>query len=274
MILRGSREIEERINQADRLWLFLDYDGTLAEFAPTPEHVHRQPEVVALLTSLAQHPDVRVAVISGRGLGQIEELVPVPQAILAGTYGVQLRLPGGKRVDRASYDEVRPVLEAIKARWEGLIADRDGFFLEDKGWALAIHAKLAAEGEARSVLDAARKMMPGAEEARVSDAFRVLDGHKFLEIGPALAHKGKTVAYLLERHPWRGALPIYVGDDDKDAEAFSVIQARGGIAVRVGEAPCAAPCAGTADATLPSPADVRRWLAGLPGQLKAHPAGT
>ena len=268
-MLRGSREIEERISRADRLWLFLDYDGTLAEFAPTPEHVDQQPEVVSLLTALAQHPDMRVAVISGRGLGQIEELVPVPQAILAGTYGVQLRLPGGERVDRASYDEVRPVLEAIKARWEGLVDDRDSFFLEDKGWALAIHAKLAADGEARPVLAAARGMMLGAEEARISDAFRVLDGHKFLEIGPALAHKGKTVAYLLERHPW-DALPIYVGDDDKDEEAFPVIQARGGIAVRV----CAAPFGTAADATLPSPTEVRRWLAGLPTRMKAHPAGT
>jgi trehalose 6-phosphate phosphatase len=258
VILRGSQEIERRINEADRLWLFLDYDGTLAEFAPTPEHVNQQSEVVSLLASLAQHPDVRVAVISGRRLGQIEELVPVPQAILAGTYGVQLRLPGGKRVDRASYDEVRPVLEAIKSRWEGLIGDRDGFFLEDKGWALAIHAKLAADGEAQTVLDAARGMIT-AEDGTVSDAFRVLDGHKFLEIGPAVAHKGKTVEYLLERYPWPGALPLYVGDDDKDEEAFGVMQARDGIAIRV----CDESCETQANGRLGSPEEVRKWLATL-----------
>jgi len=53
-----------------------------------------------------------------------------------------------------------------------------------------------------------------------------LGGHKFLEIGPTLAHKGRTVDYLLDRYPWPGALPIYLGDDDKDEKAFGVI-ARG-----------------------------------------------
>jgi trehalose 6-phosphate phosphatase len=64
------------------------------------------------------------------------------------------------------------------------------------------------------------------------------------------------VAYLLERYPWPGALPLYVGDDDKDEEAFGVIQARGGVAIRV----CSEPCDTRADGHLESPLDVRRWL--------------
>ena len=270
MTLCASQEVERHIREAQRLWLFLDYDGTLADFAPTPDYVQQQSEVVALLNALTRHPDVRVTVISGRRLGQIEQLVPVPQAMLAGTYGVELRLPGGQRVDRASYDEVRPLLEAIKPRWKGLIGDREGFFLEDKGWALAIHAKLAAQDEAEMVLGAARRAAsPGMGEATVHDAFRVLDGSKFLEIAPVLAHKGKTVAYLLDRYPW-DALPLYVGDDDKDEEAFPVIQSRGGIAVRV----CEGPCATKADGRVRSPDEVRRWLAGLPRHVAAHQAGT
>jgi trehalose-phosphatase len=84
----------------------------------------------------------------------------------------------------------------------------------------------------------------------------VLGGHKFLEIGPALAHKGRTVAYLIDRYPWPDALPLYVGDDDKDEEAFEVIQARGGVAIKV----CESPCQTRADGRLESPRDVRRWL--------------
>jgi trehalose-phosphatase len=260
---QASQEVERRIGEAERLWLFLDYDGTLADFAPTPEHVKPQAEVVSLVADLAGLRAVRVAVISGRRLSHVEQLVPVPQVVLAGTYGVELRLPGGERVDRVSYDEVRPVLEAIKPRWERLIGDRDGFFLEDKGWALAIHAKLAADDEAEEVLDEGRRTAAiGVGKVTNSDVFRVLGGHKFLEIGPALAHKGKTVEYLLERYPWN-ALPLYVGDDDKDEEAFGVIHARGGIAVRV----CEEPCETQADGRLDSPKEVREWLARLPGQL-------
>jgi trehalose 6-phosphate phosphatase len=223
--------------------------------------VNPQPEVVALITELAENPALRVAVVSGRRLSQVEELVPVEGVLLAGTYGVELQLPDGERVDRVAYDEIRPVLEEIKPRWEQLIADRDGFFLEDKGWALAIHARFAADDEAERVLDEARRMATAlAGEGKHPGLFRILGGHKFLEIGPALAHKGKTVDYLLERYPWLDALPVYVGDDDKDEEAFSVIHAHGGIAIKV----CEPPCGTEADAHLPSPADVRRWLATLP----------
>jgi trehalose 6-phosphate phosphatase len=249
-------EVRTRIQAAERLRLFLDYDGTLADFAPTPEHVSPEPRVIALLTRLVERPSIRVAVISGRRLGHVEKLLPVPGLLLAGTYGVELRLPDGERVDLVSYQRVRPLLEEVKVRWERLLAGRDGFFLEDKGWALAIHARYAAGAEAEEVLDSARGMIG---QAASSDLFRVLGGHKFLEVGPALAHKGRTVAYLLNRYPWSGALPLYIGDDDKDEEAFGIIQARDGIAIRV----CEEHCATRADGRLTSPQHVRRWLRDL-----------
>jgi trehalose 6-phosphate phosphatase len=253
-------EVRSRIETAERLQLFLDYDGTLADFAPTPAHVEPDPVVIALLARMVEGPRIRVAVISGRRLGHVLELLPVPGLLLAGTYGVELRLPDGERVNRVAHDEIRPVLEKVKPRWERLIADRHGFFLEDKGWALAIHARYAPTGEAERVLDTARGMVG---EWASSELFRLLGGHRFLEIGPALAHKGRTVAYLLQGFGWQGALPLYIGDDDKDEEAFGVIQAHGGIAIRV----CGGPCETVADGRLQSPDEVRRWLTGLPGQL-------
>ena len=224
-----------------------------------------------LITELAEHPAIRVAVISGRRLSHVEELVPVEGILLAGTYGVELRLPDGERVDRVAYDEIRPVLGQIKPRWAQLIAGRDGFFLEDKGWALAIHGKFAAEDEAEEVMDEARSIATTvAWDGTHPDLFCILGGHKFLEIGPALAHKGKTVDYLLEWYPWPDALPLYVGDDDKDEEAFGVIHAHGGLAIKV----CEQPCDTAADARLPSPTDVRRWLATLPERFKDIEAST
>ena len=60
--------VARQLAHAERLWLFLDYDGTLADFAPTPEHVDPDPQLVDLLSRLAQHPGLRVAVVSGRRL--------------------------------------------------------------------------------------------------------------------------------------------------------------------------------------------------------------
>jgi trehalose-phosphatase len=248
--------IEERLAGADRRWLFLDYDGTLAEFAPTPEHVNPDPELVDLLSRLEEQPHTRVAVVSGRRLSHVQELVPVPGILLAGTYGIELQTPEGERIDRLDYEDIRPTLEALKPRWADLLTGRDGFFLEDKGWALALHARFAQDEEVGPVLAAARRMAAQVAEDARPHLFRLLGGHRFLEIGPRLAHKGRTVEYLLERYPWPGALPLYLGDDDKDEEAFGVIGARGGIAILVAPAERETKAA----FRLKSPQAARRWL--------------
>jgi len=252
--------IAEQIAQTARVWLFLDYDGTLADFAPTPDHVDTRPEIVELVTQLAGHPRIRVAVVSGRRLSHVEELVPVPGALLAGTYGVELRTTEGDRINRVDEKTIRPVLDRIKTRWTELMEERHGFFLEDKGWALALHARFADGAEAEGVLNDARRV---AVELATPDSFRVLGGHRFLEVGPKLAHKGKTVAYLLDRYPWPDALPIYLGDDDKDEEAFRVVKERGGITILV----AARPRETKADHCLESPQAARQWLEALPAHL-------
>jgi trehalose-phosphatase len=245
--------VNKRLAQANRLWLFLDYDGTLADFAPTPEHVDLDLEVIDVLTRLVQRRDIRVAVVSGRQLGQIRLLLPVPGVLLAGTYGIELQTPGGRRIERISSNIIRPVLDDLKPRWERLIAGREGFFLEDKYWALALHARFADDDQANIVLENARRM---ANDAASLGPFRLLGGHKFLEIGPRLANKGQTVAYLLDHYSWPGAMPLYLGDDDKDEEAFGVIKARGGIAILVAKEPRNS----QADCRLESPQAVRHWL--------------
>jgi trehalose-phosphatase len=251
-----AAEIQKRLGRAPRLWLFLDYDGTLADFAPTPEEIVPDPDLEDLLARLAQEPRIRPAIISGRRLSHVQKLVPVPGILLAGTYGIELQTPEGERIDRLPFQEIRPTLAHLKPRWVELLAGREGFFLEDKGWALALHARFADGKETDHVLSRARRSALEAMEERAPGLFRLLGGHKFLEIGPRLAHKGRTVDYLLEQYPWPGALPLYLGDDDKDEEAFGVIKARGGIAVVVASEPRET----QADLRLPTPLAARHWL--------------
>ncbi|HLF28477.1 MAG TPA: trehalose-phosphatase [Anaerolineae bacterium] len=249
-------QVLQRLIQAERRWLFLDYDGTLDEFAPTPDHVLPNPEVIELVTRLSRCPHTRVVVLSGRRLGHVLSLLPVPGVLLAGAYGIELHLPDGERLARATYDAVRPALENLKPRWAQLIAGRQGFSLEDKIWALALHARFAEAREAEAVLSVARA---AATEALSAGPFRLLGGHRFLEVGPKLAHKGETVRYIFERYPWPGALSVYVGDDDKDEEAFEVIKAHGGIPILAASEPRAT----HADCRLESPQRVREWLSVL-----------
>lgn len=249
---------------ADRVWLFLDYDGTLAELAPTPEHVSPDQDVVDLVTGLAGHPAVRVAVISGRRLSHVEKLVPVPGAFLAGTYGVELRMPDGRRVNRANLGVLRPALDQLKLCWQQLVGRHPSFFLEDKGWALALHGRYADHSEAETVLAEARQMAVRAIQDAPAALYRLLGGQKFLEVGPAVAHKGRTVDYILEECPWPGALLVYMGDDDKDEEAFEVIKTRGGIAVLVARDPRET----RAEYRLETPRAARDFLRALSGHLE------
>ncbi len=253
-------QVAAQVLRADRLWLFLDYDGTLADFAPTPDQVVPNPEVIDLLRRWSQLMHVWLAVISGRQLSHVQRLIPVSGLVLAGTYGIELQLPDGMVIHRAEYATVRPVLERLKVQWQALVAGQNGFFIEDKGWALALHARFAEEAAADRVLAAARS---AALEDVTSDRFRLLDGQRFFEVGPALAHKGRTVEYLLDRLAWPDRLALYLGDDDKDEEAFEVIQAQRGLAVLI----AAEPHATRANARLPSPRAARQWLAELAVRL-------
>ncbi len=161
------------------------------------------------------------------------------------------------------YDTIRPTLEKIKPQWKGLISARAGFFLEDKGWSLAIHAKDAQEDETETVLTQAQEV---AEDAVEIELFRFLGGHKFLEIGPKIANKGKAVKYIIEEYPWSDALYLYIGDDDKDEEAFGIIHDHGGIAIVVATKNRDS----QADCRLESPQQVRQWLETLPTKMNQN----
>lgn len=257
MKIQGSKKVLQQIQDAAKFRLFLDYDGTLAEFATTPDEIHPDPELINLLWKLQEDRRFRIAVISGRRLSHIRTLVPIPGILLAGTYGIEVLDPFGERIDRVECEAIRPTLERIKPRWQELIQDHPEFYLEDKGWSLALHAKFVdqeiAEGtlyQARMVIDQA-DLLPGI--------FRIFGGHKFLEIAPKLANKGLAVQYLISRYPSNGALLIYIGDDDKDEEAFEVINQNEGIPIKVGSTYSDS----NAQLGLESPHMVRQFLASL-----------
>lgn len=252
-MLYGPQAESQRIYQAKCLWLFLDYDGTLADFAPTPDDIFPDAEIIHLITKLNEDPQVKVAVVSGRRLDHLRALLPISGLILAGTYGIEILLPDGKVHHPLGYKKVRPWLEAIKPQWEKLIAGLQDFYLEDKGWSLALHARFADDREANQILSKAKELTVDQIDLKL---FRILGGHKFLEISPIAANKGKTIQYLLDLYPAGECLPIYLGDDDKDEEAFRMIKQSGGVAIYVSQEPRES----YADLRISAPPAVIKWL--------------
>lgn len=243
------------------VWLFSDYDGTLAEFVPNPDVVVPRQEVVDLVSSLTKNPHCKVAIISGRRLSHTHALLPIPGLILAGTYGVELETPDGEIHHPEGYNRLRPALDRIKTYWEGAIAGKNGFYLEDKGFAIALHAKFATDTDAQIVLSSAEKW---AKEDGKPDNLMILDGHRFLEVAPRSADKGKTVRHILESYPIKRALPIYLGDDDKDESGFEAVNEAGGMSILVAEEPRET----QAHYRLENPRQVRFWLSDLDSKLR------
>jgi trehalose 6-phosphate phosphatase len=250
LVLAG---ILRHLGAAGRVVLFLDYDGTLVPIAPTPAEARPDGALLALLADLARAPALDTILISGRPLAWLRAALPVPGLTLAGTYGVEIQRRGNTLVRGADRTQIRPILEQVKAKWERLTNGHRGFLLEDKGLALALHARWAEPAEAGAVLEAARA---AAQAMLPAGGFRILGGDRFLEVAPTAAHKGHTVDWLLHQINDPSALPVYFGDDDKDEEAFDVIRRRGGIPIGVG---ARFPLEQALE-RLPSPEAVRGWL--------------
>ena len=251
MILPANNLIPQLKNK--RVDLYLDYDGTLAIFAPTPDDVLSDNDVIGLISQLADSPNVRVSILSGRRLGHIRKLIPLSNILLAGTYGVEILTPDGKEIHQIEYDSIRPTLDSLKPRWQRLIEGKTGFYLEDKGWALAIHARKAEENERLQVLELAEKMLT---REILGEHLQKIHSYRFLEIGPNNADKGHALRYLFDNFHWEDSIPIYIGDDDKDEDAFQVINEHGGFSILVSTEPRQT----KASHILNSPIEVHRWL--------------
>lgn len=242
---------------AERVWLFLDYDGTLIDFERTPDIIRPDPDLADLLTGLTMRRGLRIAVVSGRRLADLRTLLPIKDIWLAGTYGAEWLTPSGALINRLEKDKIRPVLDTIKIEWEKVIAESTGFYLEDKGLSLALHARYAKKSAADAKLTVARQLI---EQFYNPNLLCILGGNKFLEVAPLIANKSLAVKYILETNPWPYTTLIYIGDDDKDEVAFQTIANLGGIGIVVSkknkqhtQASC----------RLESPRQVREWLNSL-----------
>jgi trehalose-phosphatase len=261
--LKSEDELNQWVLEAERLWLFLDYDGTLKEFTRTPDILKPDPKLIGLLRGLAQKEKIQIAIITGRRLQDIRTLLPIEGVFIAATYGLELQTPEGESIQREDYAVIRPYLEQLKPLWRSLINDHKGFFLEDKGWALALHARFAPASEARRILSTAESLV---NPDLLGTTYQLTDQNKFLEISSLKANKAETVSFLLNHFLSPHTKILYMGDDHNDSQAFEVIHSFGGIAIAVAHIFGRVQARG-ADFVLKSSKAARRWLKNLDSNL-------
>jgi trehalose 6-phosphate phosphatase len=227
--------------------LFLDVDGTLVDFAPTPDAVRVDTSLLRLLDALFNRLDGAVALISGRPLASIDALFAPLVLPAAGIHGFERRSASG-----VLYRPTLPsqALDDPRARLQSFARAQPGTLLEDKGIALALHFRGAAGVRAEAHL------MVSSIAARLDPAFEILEGDQVIEIKPASMNKAVALEGFMKESPFAGRQPIYIGDDVTDVDGFSAARRNGGVDIAVGSRV-------TARWGLPDTTAVRSWLAGL-----------
>lgn len=204
---------------------FFDVDGTLAELAATPDTAHVAPALRERFAAVRAATGGAVALVSGRALADIDRMFgePLPAA---GQHGAERRMATGQLAD--AEQPVRDRLAEGRQEIVGALAARPGLLLEDKGYALALHYRAAphAAGFARALM---RRV-----QQQLGRGFAVQHGKRVVELLPAGVNKGGAIRAFLEEAPFRGRVPVFLGDDITDEAGFAAVDERGGLSIKVG----------------------------------------
>ncbi|UCH11883.1 MAG: trehalose-phosphatase [Candidatus Omnitrophota bacterium] len=233
-----SQKIFTSINRTPRIYLFLDYDGTLTPIVKKPELANLPPNVKSILLKLTKNPKFSIAIISGRSIKQLKGKVKIKDIALAGNHGLEMELPSGTAARRGVESptlkyvhplarKIRPVTKNIKHKLDIACKPIKGTFIEDKGLTLSVHYRLVKGAKIKKLKHSViATLTPYIESKKV----KITNGKKVIEVRPPIKWgKGSLVDYLLKRkkNKRRRILPIYLGDDETDESAFKRLKKKG-----------------------------------------------
>lgn len=202
--------------------LFLDIDGTLAPISARPQDVRPDPRRTRLLERLNEGLEGRIAAVSGRTLDDIDRILEGRIACVAAVHGLVRRDACGTLYEPEPHPGLPKAARALRA-----FANKDaGLLVEEKGASVALHFRLARlyAAEARVLADRL-----AAETGLV-----VQHGDMVEELrtpGPA---KGDSIREFMGQPAFRGAHPVFAGDDVTDEHGFAAVDDLGGFGVLVG----------------------------------------
>lgn len=203
--------------------LFLDFDGTLVDIANHPEAVVVPRGLVDTLTRTQACLGGAVAVVSGRPIAQIDRFLSPLVLGAAGVHGAERRRADGSVTCLPPPPLARPLeaAQALERAYPALV-------VETKRASVALHYRRAPELAPLCVaaMQDAVDHCPGLV---------LLQGKMVVEAKPVEATKGRAIEAFLTEPPFRGRLPVFIGDDVTDEPGFAAVQRLGGLGVKVGE---------------------------------------
>jgi trehalose 6-phosphate phosphatase len=236
---------------ADAVALFLDMDGTLIDFAATPEAVTVPPDLVPALDAATRRVGGALALLSGRSIAELDRLTAPLELPASGLHGGQTRETPGGEIRPTEHDGLPP---RLRSDLTALLADFPAASVEEKGMSVAVHYRRAPAlgAELGNML---RRYVTGGEALGVE----LMAGELVYELKPTGFDKGRSLREFMRLDPFRHREPIFVSDHPVDQAGFDAAAELGGFGISVGRH-----LPGVAH-SLPNPAAVRAWLRRLAG---------
>ncbi|KAG5893359.1 hypothetical protein JTB14_000124 [Gonioctena quinquepunctata] len=205
------------LNPSSKLALLLDYDGTLTPIVAHPDLAKIPLETKSVLQRLSQVPQIFIAVISGRAVSNVKEMVGLDGVTYAGNHGLEVLYPDGSTYSHQLPQDFDGQMNLLIKNLEEKVV-RDGAWIENKGSSLTFHFRQTPENLREEIERIAFKIIEDAN-------FKVGKAHCALEARPKVDwNKGKVALLLLEKKygaNWKnGTKVIFIGDDTTDEDAM------------------------------------------------------
>ncbi|XP_042397385.1 probable trehalose-phosphate phosphatase 6 isoform X2 [Zingiber officinale] len=221
--------------------MFLDYDGTLSPIVDDPDSAFISETMRAAVKEVAKC--FPTAVVSGRCRSKVYDFVKLTELYYAGSHGMDIKVPEGTKYNKKKKavlfqpaSEFLPIMNEVHKTLSEKTRTIPGAKVENNTFCVSVHFRCVDEKRWGLLVEQVRAVLKEHPELRVTQ------GRKVLEIRPSIKwDKGKALEFLLETLGFadcQSVVPVYIGDDRTDEDAFQVLRDRGqGIGILVSEFP-------------------------------------
>ncbi|MDR4987933.1 MAG: trehalose-phosphatase [Bacteroidales bacterium] len=203
---------------------FLDYDGTLTPIVQRPEDAVLSDEMRETLSKLAEK--FSVAVVTGRDIEDVQQFIRLDNIIYSGSHGYVTSGPDGMYMEHEDAEKITTAMDVIEEELHGAFKNKArGVQVDRKRFAVAVHYRNADKKDISFVFDVVDRML------KKHKGHKKGEGKMVVEIKPDIDwHKGKAVLWIMEALGLdndRDILPVFIGDDITDEDAFMAIKDKG-----------------------------------------------
>ena len=203
--------------------VFLDYDGVLTPIVDRPQDAVLSDDMRATVRALARR--CPVCIVSGRDRTVVQELMGINDLVVAGSHGFDIWTPQRASISDDTIAGVQDLIAKVTDRLRADVGSIPGVQVEPKRASVAVHYRLVAPEDRSRVAAAVQALL-----AEHPDELKVTPGKMVYELQPNIDwNKGRAVLYLIDvlGLDSDGVVPLYLGDDITDEDAFRALRGRG-----------------------------------------------